>query len=233
MGVRLGRTKARQQHAVSHTSATTEARVGGELYERVTSPAGARVIVGDVQGKRLDAVETAAVVLGAFREAAHDEPDLVSVSARLEPALNRRLAGEEFVTAVLAEVNHDRTVTLLNCGRHTPMILRADGTCCFVEPPEPAPPLGLADFGPKGPVPRQVPLFPGDQMLLYTDGVTEARDHAGRFYPSADAPTSSRALTWTPAGGPSQRPRDPRRRPGARRRGHALAPLSRTRVSSL
>jgi serine phosphatase RsbU (regulator of sigma subunit) len=160
--------------AVSYTSAVAEARIGGDLYEVVTSPGGTRVIVGDVQGKGLEAVETAAVVLGAFREAAHDEPDLTGVSARLERALNRRLSGEEFVTAVLAEVNDDQTVTLLNYGHPAPLILRTDGTHHFAEPAETAPPLGLADFGPKGPVPFQVPLAPGDQMLLYTDGVTEA-----------------------------------------------------------
>ncbi|MEV2268851.1 hypothetical protein [Nonomuraea africana] len=59
--------------AVSYTSAVAEARIGGDLYEVVTAPGGARVIVGDVQGKGLEAVETAAVVLGAFREAAHGD----------------------------------------------------------------------------------------------------------------------------------------------------------------
>lgn len=169
--------------AVSYTSAVAEARIGGDLYEVVTSPGGARVIVGDVQGKGLDAVETAAVVLGAFREAAHDEPDLTAVSGRLEKALNRHLAGEEFVTAVLVEVNADRTVTLLNYGHPPPLLVRTCGDVDFVESPEPAPPLGLAELRPKGPTPVQVLLAPGDQMLLYTDGVTEARDRGNRFYP--------------------------------------------------
>ncbi len=172
--------------AVSYTSAAAEARIGGDLYEVVTSPGGARVIVGDVQGKGLEAVETAAVVLGAFREAAPDEPDLSSVSARLERALNRHLSGEEFVTAVLAEIREDRTVTLLNYGHPAPLVLRAGGTVTFAEPPEPAPPLGLAGIAPKGPVPFQLALYPGDQVLLYTDGVCEARDRSQGFYPLRD-----------------------------------------------
>ncbi|GAA3471266.1 PP2C family protein-serine/threonine phosphatase [Nonomuraea roseola] len=172
--------------AVSYTSAVAEARIGGDLYEVVTAPGGARVIVGDVQGKGLEAVETAAVVLGAFREAAHDEADLAGVSSRLEKALNRHLSGEEFVTAVLAEINPDRTVTLLNYGHPAPLLVRADGSALFVEPAEPVPPLGLASLGPEGPVGHRVTLAPGDQMLLYTDGVTEARDRRGAFYPLAD-----------------------------------------------
>nr|BFE88803.1 hypothetical protein GCM10020093_114040 [Planobispora longispora] len=48
-------------------------------------------------------METAAVVLGAFREAAYDEAGLRGVVTRLENALTRELSGEQFVTAVLAE----------------------------------------------------------------------------------------------------------------------------------
>jgi serine phosphatase RsbU (regulator of sigma subunit) len=172
--------------AVSYTSAVAEARIGGDLYEVVTSPHGTRLIVGDVQGKGLEAVETAAVVLGAFREAAYDEPDLTAVSARLERALNRHLSGEEFVTAVLVEVEEDHTASLLNYGHPPPLLLRADGTPHFIDPEHPAPPLGLAGLALEGPKPQNLPLEPGDQVLLYTDGVTEARDPANRFYPLSE-----------------------------------------------
>ena len=86
--------------AVSYTSAAAAARIGGDLYEVVPAPHTTRVIIGDVQGKGLEAVETAALVVGAFREAAPDEAKLAEVGQRLERALNRRLEGEEFVTAV-------------------------------------------------------------------------------------------------------------------------------------
>ncbi|MFP1625660.1 PP2C family protein-serine/threonine phosphatase [Streptomyces sp. 5K101] len=169
--------------AVSYTSAVAEARIGGDLYEVVASPAGVRVIVGDVQGKGLDAVETAALVLGAFREAAHDEPDLRSVGARLERAADRELRGEKFVTAVLAEVGDDQRVTLLNYGHPPPVVVSPDGTVRFAEPPRNALPLGLGIHGGAGPEPYEADFADGDQLLLYTDGVTEARDRTDRFYP--------------------------------------------------
>jgi len=172
--------------AVSYTSAVAEARIGGDLYEVVAGPTVTRAIVGDVQGKGLEAVETAALVLGAFREAAPDEQPLEQIGARLERALNRRLEGEEFVTAVLVEVDRQHTVTLLNYGHPAPLLMRSDGYVHFAEPPEPAPPLGLAALGPSGPNAHRVHLRPGDQMLLYTDGVTEARDKRGAFYPLAE-----------------------------------------------
>ena len=172
--------------AVSYTSATAAARIGGDLYEVAPAPQCTRVIIGDVQGKGLEAVETAALVLGAFREAAPDEAKLAEVGQRLERALNRRLEGEKFVTAVLVEVDDEHCVTLLNFGHPAPLLRSADGTVVFADPPQAAPPLGLAALGPDRPVPYSISLHPGDQLLLYTDGVSEARDRGGVFYPLAD-----------------------------------------------
>ncbi|MBG0829449.1 serine/threonine-protein phosphatase [Planomonospora sp. ID67723] len=169
--------------AVSYTSATAEARIGGDLYEVVTTPHGVRIIVGDVQGKGLEAVETAAVVLGAFREAAYDEDRLQGVVNRLENALTRELSGEQFVTAVLAELTGGDRLTVLNCGHPPPMVLTADGKHWFADPPEEALPLGMGSLKATDPVPYRLPFEPGDQVLFYTDGVIEARDGTGRFYP--------------------------------------------------
>ncbi|WP_103759938.1 PP2C family protein-serine/threonine phosphatase [Streptomyces sp. SM10] len=170
--------------AVSYTSAHAEARIGGDLYEVVASPHGVRVIVGDVQGKGLAAVETAALVLGAFREAAHDEPDLVALASRLERGVAREANGEKFVTAVLAEVRAEEGMAVfLNCGHPAPMLVRGDGSVRFPKPAAYALPLGLGAHGGEEPMPYHVAFVPGDQLLLYTDGVTEARDGHGAFYP--------------------------------------------------
>ncbi|WP_420000546.1 PP2C family protein-serine/threonine phosphatase [Streptomyces boninensis] len=169
--------------AVSYTSAVADARIGGDLYEVVASPYGVRAIVGDVQGKGLDAVETAANVLGAFREAAYDEPTLVDLGARLERALGRSLPDERFVTAILVEAGSRDRLTLLCYGHPAPMLVRADGAARFVVPPQRALPLGLEEHGHTAPAPYEHRFQPGDQLLLYTDGVSEARDASGRFYP--------------------------------------------------
>lgn len=169
--------------AVSYTSAMADARIGGDLYEVVATPYGVRTIVGDVQGKGLEAVETAAVVLGAFREAAYDEPELTAVGERLEHALDRHLTAEKFVTAVLAESTTERSMTLLNYGHPAPLLVWQNGGATFLAPPERALPLGLALHGMKGPHPHTVDFARGDQMLFYTDGVSEARNTQGQFYP--------------------------------------------------
>ncbi|MET9565875.1 PP2C family protein-serine/threonine phosphatase [Streptomyces tauricus] len=174
------------QAAVSYTSAAAEARIGGDLYEVVASPYGTRVIVGDVQGKGLAAVETAAVVLAAFREAAHDEPDLTGLGERLERSVARELGEEKFVTAILVQIGSDHEAVFLNYGHPPPMLVRRDGGADFPDPSSYAPPLGLGVEGAGGPEPYRVGFVPGEQLLLYTDGVTEARDGDGRFYPLAE-----------------------------------------------
>ena len=56
----------------------------------------------------------------------------------------------------------------------------------FPEPPAHTLPLGLGAHGDAGPRPYRVGFAPGEQLLLYTDGVTEARDEHGHFYPLAE-----------------------------------------------
>jgi hypothetical protein len=172
--------------AVRYMSATSHARIGGDLYEVVTGTAGMRLIIGDVQGKGLVAVKTAATVLGSFREVAHEAASLPEIADRLEISLARQLTDEQFVTAILAEVSADGSrIKLLSCG-HPPPLLIADHAGRFVESAAPSLPLGLASLGT---VPREVitvPFAPDDQMLFYTDGVSEARNRHGEFYPLPD-----------------------------------------------
>ncbi|MFI7143238.1 PP2C family protein-serine/threonine phosphatase [Streptomyces massasporeus] len=179
------RTTEGVRMAVCYMSAVAEARIGGDLYEVVTSPHGVRVIVGDVQGKGLEAVETAAVVLGTFREACLNEVDLAAVGSRLERAVERQLDDEKFVTAVLAEVA-DEEVTFLNYGHPAPLLIRGDGTLTWPEPDSYALPLGLGAHNASPPKPYRAGFLSGDDLLLYTDGLTEARDAEGRFYPLAE-----------------------------------------------
>lgn len=172
--------------AVRYVSASAAARIGGDLYEVISTPHRVRFIVGDVQGKGLKAVRTAAVVLGAFREAAFDALDLTEIAARIELSLQHQAAEEEFVTVIMGQAAADGSaVEILNCGHPEPLVLR-DGVVTLIEDPDPGLPLGLASLAPdlsSRRAPLTVPFGPGDQMLFYTDGVSEARDKTGTFYP--------------------------------------------------
>lgn len=73
--------------AARYVSATREAQVGGDLYEVASSPYGVRVVVGDVRGKGLEAVQLAGTVIGAFRRAAFTQPSLADVAGEPVPPL--------------------------------------------------------------------------------------------------------------------------------------------------
>ncbi|MFJ8073313.1 PP2C family protein-serine/threonine phosphatase [Streptomyces sp. NPDC096176] len=170
------------QAAVRYSAAEAEARIGGDLYALLSTPHGVRAIVGDVRGKGLPAVGTAALVLGVFREAAYDEPDLLEVVGRIERSLSRNLGSDDFVTAVVVGYPRDGHMEVVNCG-HAPPLLVHDGMVAPVEPVDPVPPLGLSGLTGETPGLQVLPFEDGDQLLLYTDGVTEARNHSREFYP--------------------------------------------------
>ncbi len=168
--------------AVRYMSAAAAARIGGDLYAVVAAGDRVRLIVGDVQGKGLEAVQTATTVLGAFREAAHDAADLGALAARIELSLQREAAEEEFVTAILAEIPDDGSrIEILNCG-HPPPLLRSGSAARFIEPRVAGLPFGLAGLAAATRSVDTVALCPGDQVLFYTDGISEARDKTGAFY---------------------------------------------------
>ena len=162
-----------------YISSTAVAEIGGDLYEVIDTPYGVRMLIGDVRGKGLDAVRLASIVLGSYRHVAYERADLRTIVADLDRAVARSVGDEDFVTAALVE-ERGGTLTIVNCGHPAPLLLRR-GQVIPLEPPAPAPPLGFM------PVvqPRVERLEPGDRLLLFTDGLGEAR-RDGQFFPTAD-----------------------------------------------
>ncbi|QIQ02564.1 PP2C family protein-serine/threonine phosphatase [Streptomyces liangshanensis] len=173
-----------------YLAAQQGARVGGDIYEVVDSPYGVRILIGDVQGHGLAALGAAHAVLTAYREAAFHQPDVVRLTEQMEAALLRYNAAasvdgadmERFVTATVIQARPDGRTTTVVCG-HVPHYVVTGGRVSEVAMNEPGLPLGL---GPLVGVPR-TPLgstmSPDCVLVLCTDGVTEARDRQGVFFP--------------------------------------------------
>jgi serine phosphatase RsbU (regulator of sigma subunit) len=159
----------------SYVSAAREALIGGDLYEIVAIPGAVRLIIGDVRGKGLDAVRLATVVLGEFRAAAVERDDISSLARQMDRRMRPYLGAEDFVTALIAEIDSNGLTSAVCCG-HPPAILFTGGERRY---------LGAADSLPLGlgadPGTVTTQLTPGDRLLLYTDGILEARDPQGRF----------------------------------------------------
>jgi hypothetical protein len=171
---------------VVYLAAAAEARVGGDLYEvEATAEHGIRLIIGDVRGKGLGAVEVAADIIGRFRELAHSVHTLDEVAYRLDAGLSRRWGPhEEFVTALLVQIDPNvGKLAIFNCGHPPPILISDDDSVTVLEVRAPAPPLGLLTLGNDSGAKEMYSFQPNDQLLLYTDGVTEARDAEQVFYP--------------------------------------------------
>ncbi|MEF2525729.1 MULTISPECIES: PP2C family protein-serine/threonine phosphatase [Streptomyces] len=174
--------------AGAHLSATRGAAIGGDLYGAAPTPHGVRVVIGDVRGHGLPSAAAAAVVLGAFRDAAYDEPSLAGVLRRMERALARHVrdraaaehtagagaagpAAEEFVTVLLLQIAEDGTLTALNCGHPWPHVLRARAAPRPRAALPPAAPARTAEApAPKPPLPVPAPAGPWPDVRAVDGG---------------------------------------------------------------
>jgi serine phosphatase RsbU (regulator of sigma subunit) len=85
---------------------------------------------------------------------------------------------EEFATAVLVQITNTTRLTLVNCGHPAPIFVPSDGDATFVMPPVGLP-LGLgSSYASMG-----MSWTVGDRLLLYTDGLSEARDEQDEYLP--------------------------------------------------
>ncbi|WP_443057835.1 PP2C family protein-serine/threonine phosphatase [Streptomyces sp. KLMMK] len=176
-----------------YLAAEAEAEIGGDLYAVARTAGATRLVIGDVRGKGLEAISDAALVLGAFRAAAHRQAALPALVAHLEGAVSSDPNGpgvqeeeESFVTAAVLDVpDTEHVLHLVSCGHPPPLLLR-DGRAAPMEVTRPALPLGLTDIARPEFTVESFPFEADDVVLLYTDGVTEARDGSGTFYPLAE-----------------------------------------------
>jgi hypothetical protein len=205
--------------AGEYLSASRGARVGGDFYEVLATPFGVRVLIGDARGHGLAALGMVAALLGSFREAAHQEPDLFGVLRRLDGALHRHLrertqgehpaaagaappdpVAEDFATVQIIQLTDDGAFQAVNCGHPQPYLLGARPRP--VPLGDPLPPLGLLEVGGVDPTLVGGRIGTGEGLLLHTDGVQDARDRDGRFFPLSDTLAGAAAPSATPPAAP-------------------------------
>jgi hypothetical protein len=186
--------------ASEYRTAEADTQIGGDLYAVARTTASTRLLIGDVRGKGLGSIGETATILESFRAAGQRQLPLPEMVAYLEESAQWGLkefsgteadVGERFVTAVVADIPDDEPVVhLIVCGHPPPLLLR-QGAATSLTVCQPAPPLGLGALAGGSYLRESFPFADGDLLLLYTDGVTEARDEQGVFYPLAE-----RAATW-------------------------------------
>lgn len=154
---------------------------GGDIFDYAVDGDTAHLAVFDAMGHGLSAACTSAVTVSAYRSCRRQGMDLAETYHAVHRTLLDEFAGEKFSTAVVARLELDTgRLHWVNAGHPPPLLLR-DGRLVGELAARPSPPLGMpVDTGP-----AQVgteALQPGDRLLFYTDGVTEARTGDGAFF---------------------------------------------------
>ena len=149
--------------------------VGGDLYDIVKLDENRVVIsIGDVCGKGVPASLFMAMTQTAMRLVVRSGQDLQAEIKASNKLLVTNNSEEMFATLFCGVLDvASCTMTYCNCGHNPPLILR-NGEDTFEPLRNCGPPLGLFDG--ISYVPRSIALVPGDMLLLYTDGVTEAEN---------------------------------------------------------
>jgi len=152
--------------------------VGGDFYDYVDLPSGEfGFILGDVAGKGSPAALLAAAVLGMFSAEATYQTTASSLITRLNQGLFRRAIESRFLTTFYGMLAPGGELTYCNAGHNAPLLVSPSGirrleTGGVV--------LGLFDHASFDQ--ETVIMHPGDYIVAFSDGVTEALNPAGEEF---------------------------------------------------
>jgi hypothetical protein len=154
---------------------------GGDALDYAVNDGVLHVGVFDAMGHGLAAAGVAAFALSAYRHSRRGGCGLLETYAAMDDAVGDQFPGERYVTAVIAQLHlGSGRLTWINAGHPPPLVIRGARLARTLSAP-PATPLGIPLAG-RPPVVAEEWLEPGDLLLLYTDGLTEARHPDGQMF---------------------------------------------------
>ncbi|HSC25908.1 MAG TPA: PP2C family protein-serine/threonine phosphatase [Vicinamibacterales bacterium] len=152
--------------------------VGGDFYDVLPLPDGRVILtVGDVAGKGSPAALLMALLLAVLRTLVDERLDAAALVGRLNVQICRHSPASRFITLFYAVYDPATgALTYVNAGQNPPLIRRRDGACERL--PGTGVALGMFEQSEFGSV--ETRLEPGDLLVLYSDGITEAEDPSGQ-----------------------------------------------------
>ncbi len=154
-------------------------QVGGDYYDVIRLDEDSwGVVLADVSGKGVSAALMSSLLQGAFFAATAASNDLSVAVSRINRYISERSRNARFTTALCGIIRRDGTGQWVNAGHCAGLLVRQGGEPEWLQPT--AVPIGLfadAEFPSE-----QLQLNPGDRLLIYSDGVSEAANaSADRF----------------------------------------------------
>jgi phosphoserine phosphatase RsbU/P len=160
-------------------SSVASREVGGDYYD--VTPVDPRcycVVVADVSGKGVGSALLAALLQGALITATGVPEGLVRRVVRLNQFLIDRTGGEKYATLFYSLLHDDGMFSYVNAAQCPPIVMRANGERIELEAT--GMPVGLME-GAEFTV-ESLQLSPGDRVVIYSDGVTEAQNQTSAFF---------------------------------------------------
>ncbi len=160
-------------------SSIASRQVGGDYYDvtHVTSRCWS-VVVADVSGKGVGSALLASLLQGALITGTEQPEYLGPRVERLNRFLLERTGGEKYATIFYGLVDRSGLLSYVNAAHCPPLIVRDGG--CRASLDATGVPVGLME--PAEFALSEYRLAPGDKVLIYTDGVTEAQNADGEFF---------------------------------------------------
>lgn len=166
--------------------------VGGDAYDFLDlGPGSLGLLLADASGRGVSAALLMAHLQASLRShLAGGSADMAGLLRSVNGQFFSATAPEHFATMFFGCYDDGaRRLRYLNCGQVPPFLLRADGSCERLAPCAPA--LGLIDEWDGQP--RETVLAPGDTLLLFSDGVSEASGPEGEEFGEARLEEALRA----------------------------------------
>jgi len=154
--------------------------VGGDAFDYALNDGRLHVALFDAMGHGLAATLLSTLAVGAYRNARRARVDLARTYQAIDRAVAAQFGPAQFVTGLLLDLEvRTGVLSWISAGHLPPLLVRHDRQV-KLPPARPATPLGLRFTSGRPPV-HTLQLEPGDRLVLYTDGVVEAR-RRGQFF---------------------------------------------------
>jgi sigma-B regulation protein RsbU (phosphoserine phosphatase) len=160
-------------------SSISSRQVGGDYYD--VHPAGPHAyacVLADVSGKGVSAALLAALLQGAFLLASEGPAQIEDVMCSINRFLTERAKGEKYATVFYCTVDRSGLLRWSNAGHPKPILVRADSELISLE--STGLPLGMLEVASYEV--KSMQLQPGDKLVLYSDGLSEAESEDGEFF---------------------------------------------------
>lgn len=173
----LPRTLPQSGWFTASGSSTASLQVGGDYFDVMAlDDENWGALVADVSGKGVSSALVASLLQGAFLSMAGSQEPMERRIARINRFLSERSQGEKYATLFFAALGKDGGVRYINAGHCQPFLVVPGGRATYLE--STGMPVGLveeAEFSIES-----LRLNPGEKIVIYSDGVTDAEDVSGQ-----------------------------------------------------